>query len=95
MVTGDWFRSNATSKVFKIGKSHTCTSANVVYLAQCVDCGLQGVGSSQTTNHTLSKNHRTCGIVNHFLDCHDADHSSLKFILSLHLEKVKIFGLEF
>ena len=45
-MTGDWFCSIATNKVFKIGKSLTSTSANVVYLAQCVECDLEGVGSS-------------------------------------------------
>ena len=81
LVTGDWFRSIATNKVFKIGKSHTCTLANVVYLAQCVECGLQGVGSSVNFKKRLAnyKSHikqkrRTCGILNHFLDCHDVDH---------------------
>ena len=29
----------------------------------------------------IKRNRRTCGIVNHFLDCHGADHSLLKFKL--------------
>ena len=37
---------SATSKDFKIDKSLTCTSANIVYLLQCVSCDLQSVGSS-------------------------------------------------
>ena len=29
----------------------------------------------------IKQKRRTCGIVNHFLDCHGSDHSTLKFIL--------------
>ena len=29
----------------------------------------------------IKHNKRTCSIVNHFLDCHGADHSLLKFML--------------
>ena len=46
LVSGSSFRSVITKKIFKIGKSLTCGSENVVYLAQCVACGLQGVGST-------------------------------------------------
>ena len=31
---------------YGICKALTCTSLNVVYLAQCAACGLQGVGST-------------------------------------------------
>ena len=51
------FRSITTNKVFNIENSLTCSSANVVYLAQCVDCNLQGGGSFVNfTNRTLSPN---------------------------------------
>ena len=46
LISGSRFRSGATGREFKIDKSLTCTSANIVYLAQCVSCSLQGVGSS-------------------------------------------------
>ena len=88
LVSGSSFRSVITKKIFKIGKSLTCGSENVVYLAQCVVCGLQGVGSTINFKTRLAnyKSHikrkrRTCAIVNHFLDCHGADNSSLKFML--------------
>ena len=29
----------------------------------------------------IKRQRRTCSIVNHFLDCHNADHSTLKFML--------------
>ena len=38
LFSGGGFRSNVTGKEFKIDKSLTCTSANVVYLAQFVSC---------------------------------------------------------
>ena len=76
-------------KDFKIIlKSLTCTSSNVVYLAECVLCGLQGVGSTANFKSRLAnyKSHikhkrRTCSITNHFIDMHEADYSSLKFML--------------
>jgi hypothetical protein len=59
-----------------------------MYLAECVLCGLQGVGSTANFKSRLAnyKSHikhkrRTCSITNHFIDVHEADHSSLKFML--------------
>ena len=59
-----------------------------VYLAQCGECNLQGVGSTFNFKYRLAnyKSHikherRTCGIVNPFIDCHSADYSNLKFML--------------
>ena len=43
---GSTFISGSSGRVFQIGKFLTCTSDNVVYLARCVACGLQGVGST-------------------------------------------------
>ena len=80
--------SHITGRVFQIGKLLTCTSDNVVYLASCVVCGWQGVGSTINFKTRLAdykshikRNKRTCGIVNHFLYFHGADHSLLKFKL--------------
>ena len=60
----------------------------IPYFFPEVACGLQGVGSTINFKTRLAnyKSHikrkrRTCAIVNHFLDCHGADHSSLKFML--------------
>ena len=59
-----------------------------MYLAQCVLCGLHGVGSTANFKFRLAnyKSHikhkrRTCSKTNHFVDVHEADHSSLKFLL--------------
>ena len=71
-----------------MNKPLTCTSENVVYLASCGICDLQGVGSTVSFKSRLAnyKSHikhkrKTCSIVNHFIDMHEADHSSLKFML--------------
>jgi hypothetical protein len=60
----------------------------VVYLAECLACGLQGVGSTVNFKARLAnykshikRGHRTGSIVNLFLDCHGADHLYLKFML--------------
>lgn len=86
LIEGSSFYSSATKRTFKIQKKLTCNSQNVIYLAECVSCNLQGVGSTLSFKPRLAnyKSHikykrRTCGIVNHFLDFHNADHSSLKF----------------
>ena len=88
LIFGNSFRAAATGRIFLILKSLTCTSSNVVYLAECVLCGLQGVGSTANFKSRLAnyKSHikhkrRTCSITNHFIDVHEADHSSLKFML--------------
>jgi hypothetical protein len=59
-----------------------------VYLAECVLCGLQGVGSTANFKSRLANyksdiklKRRTCSITNHFVDVHEADNSSLKFML--------------
>ena len=71
-----------------MNKILTGTSDNVVYLASCVSGRLHRVGSTTYFKTRLAnykshmrRNKRTRGIVNHFLDCHDADHSLLKFEL--------------
>ena len=83
-MSGSSFRASATGQLFEINKPLTCTSENIVYLASCGICVLQGVGS--TTRLANYKSHikhkrKTCSIVNHFIDMNDADHSSLKFML--------------
>ena len=43
---GSTFSSTVSGRVCQIGKVLTWTSDNVVYLASCVACNLQGVGST-------------------------------------------------
>ena len=103
LIPGGSFRSTATGRSYNICKSLTCTSQNVVYLAHCVACDLQGVGSTANFKSRLAnyKSHikhkkRTCGIANHFIDRHGGDHSALKFMLIINtmrmLDKGRIFG---
>ena len=87
-MSGSSFRASATGRLFEINKPLTCTSENIVYLASCGICDLQGVGStvcfkSRLANYKSHIKHKrkTCSIVNHFIDIHEADHSSLKFML--------------
>ena len=46
LISGASFRSTATVRSYNIRKFLTCTPRNVVYLAHCVTCNLQGVGST-------------------------------------------------
>ena len=46
LISGASFRSTATGRSYNICKSLTCTSRDVVYLAHCATCNLQGVGST-------------------------------------------------
>lgn len=88
LMPGKSFSSAATGRLFDIRKTLMCTSVNVVYLAHCVACGVQGVGSTHKFKPRLAnyKSHiklkrRTCGVVNHFIDVHGGSYSNLKFML--------------
>ena len=88
LMSGSSFQASAMGRLFEINKPLTCTSENIVYLASCGICDLQGVGStvcfkSRLANYKFHIKHKrkTCSIVNHFIDMHEADHSSLKFML--------------
>ena len=48
MSESDSFYSHATSKEYKINFSFNCDSSGVVYLFDCVVCGVQYVGSTNT-----------------------------------------------
>ena len=108
LMSGSFFRASATGRLFEINKPLTCTSENIVYLASCGICDLQGVGStvcfkSRLANYKSHIKHKrkTCSIVNHFIDIHEADHSTVALdlclltrIMEIYLS-VKIFGLGF
>ena len=81
-------RSTATGRTFTIRKSLNCKSKNAVYLAECVACQFQGVGSISDFKKRLANykfhikhNKRTCSIATHFIDNHKASYNYLKFIL--------------
>ena len=63
---------NATGRVFQIRKDIDCNTPNVVYAAECLNCGEQGVGSTvdwkpRCSNYKshIKKNRKTCRIVKH------------------------------
>ena len=66
---------------FKIRRSTTCSTKNVIYVAYCSKCGLQGIGSTIALKPRLAnyKSHikkgiHTCKIVMHFIDvCKDTE----------------------
>ena len=78
--------SFATGRKFKIRSDITCNTRNIIYVAYCVSCGKQGVGSSVSWKPRLAnyKSHiknkiRSCKIATHFIDTCNAN--SLRFIL--------------
>ena len=84
-------RSSATGRKYVIRKNITCTTNNVIYVAYCSKCNLQGVGSTtfwlprlRNYKRHINKQKYTCNIVKHFLDvCKDSDNPCryLRFIL--------------
>ena len=83
--------SYATKGKFKICCETSCNSKYVVYVAYCVRCGKQGVGSTVSWKPRLAnyKSHikkrvASCKIVRHFIeDCvdHENPSSLIRFII--------------
>ena len=69
----------ATGRTFQLRKEIDCETPNIVYAAECLKCGKQGVGSTVKWKPRCSnyKSHikykrNTCRIVKHFIDdCRD------------------------
>ena len=82
-----YIKSFATGRKFNIRNSVNCTTLNVIYVAFCMKCGKQGVGStikwkSRLANYKshIKKKIRSCVIVNHFIDeCYN-DENPTKYI---------------
>jgi len=82
------FSSCATGRIYKIKETTGCTSHNVIYVAQCVSCNLQYVGSTSTEfkvrfrNHksSIRTNKKTCEVAIHFNN-NNHDITDLKFII--------------
>ena len=69
------FKCQATGRQYMINKKMSCNTPNVIYLAQCEKCKVQGVGSTTKWKPRLRnykswvKNKtRLCRIANHFID---------------------------
>ena len=79
----------ATGRRFKVRRELNCETPNVVYVAFCLHCGKQGVGSTIAWKARLSnyKSHikkrlGTCRIAKHFIDgCENPAVENLRFLL--------------
>ena len=68
-------KSFATGRVFQIRKNMNCDTPNVIYVAECIKCLKQGVGSTVCWKPRL-RNYKahikgkknTCRIVKHFIE---------------------------
>ena len=84
VVAKSSFECFATQRVYKVRQSTSCVSKNVIYIAFCLNCLKQGVGTTvdwkarlQNYKSHIEKKVRSCSIVNHFIDvCSDTDDPS-------------------
>lgn len=89
VIETDKIKSFATGRVYRIRRSSTCSTLNVIYVAICQKCGKQGVGSTTAWKPRLNnyKSHvknkrRTCKIATHFIDeCADDAFTNVKFVI--------------
>ena len=87
VVPTDNFKCFATLKTYKVKRNLTCVSKYIVYLAFCILCKEQGVGSTfdwkpRLRNYKAHINNgvKSCSIVKHFLEVHKGS-QNLRFIL--------------
>ena len=91
VVANSSFECFATQGVYKVKRSTSCVSKNVVNIAFCLNSLKQGVAITVEWKPTLrnyksyiKKKVRSCSIVNHFIDvCSDTDDPTrnIKFII--------------
>ena len=82
-----YIERNATGRKYKIRRDTSCSSKNVIYVAYCIKCMKQGVGSTISWKPRLSnykshikKRKLTCRIVKHFIkNCNDNGFNNLRF----------------
>ena len=72
------FKCKATGRQFMIKKTMNCNTPNIIYLAECEKCKVQGVGSTTKWKPRLrnykswvKNGTRLCRIANHFIDSTD------------------------
>ena len=87
VIPTDKFVCFATSKTYNIRRLLNCSSKYLIYLAFCLVCKEQGVGSTfdwkprmRNYKSHISKGRKTCHIVKHFIDVHKG-FENLRFIL--------------
>ena len=76
--------SFATGRVFQIRKDMNCNTPNVIYVAECIKCLKQGVGSTirwkpRLRNYKahIKAKKNTCRFVKHFVEeCFDCENPS-------------------
>ena len=91
MVAKSSFECFATERAYKVRRSASCVSKNVIHIAFCLNCLKEGVrstvdGKPRLRNYKshLKKKVQSCSIVNHFIDvCSDTDDPSrnIRFII--------------
>ena len=87
VIPTDEVVSFASSKTYKVRRELSCNAKYIVYMAFCLLCREQGVGSTfdwkprmRNYKSHISKGRRTCRIVNHFIDVHKG-FQNIRFIL--------------
>ena len=89
MTPATYIECNATGRKYKIRRDTACSSRNVIYVAYCIKCMKQGVGSTSSWKPRLSnyKSHikeqkLTCRIVKHFMENgNDNGFNNLRFTI--------------
>ena len=82
-----YIECNATGRKYKIRRDTACSLRNVIYVAYCIKCMKQGVGSTTSWKPCLSnykshikKKKLTCRTVKHFIEnCNDNGFNNLRF----------------
>ena len=80
---------NATGRKYKTRRDASCYLKNVTYVAYCIKCIKQGIGTTTSRKTRLSiyksqikKKKLTCTIVTHFIEnCNDNGLNNLRFII--------------
>ena len=69
------FKCFATGRTFKVRKTFSCEAKNVIYLAYCIKCHKQDIGSTfhwkprlRNYKSHINKKVYSCRIVKHFID---------------------------
>ena len=99
VVARSSFECFATKRIYKVRRSSSCVSKNVIYIAFCLNCLKQGVGStvdwkSRLRNYKshIKKKVRSCSFVNHLIDVSsDTDDPSrnIRFVIINQLNHTK------
>ena len=96
LIQDSKFKSSSTGRTYKINQNLSCSSKNVVYLALCIKCNLQYVGSTSTAFKVRFCNHKSAMLTNkktselavHF-NCIEHKISEISFIV---IEKITSQG---